>query len=175
MAILKIAKMGNPVLSKVAKKVNDPQNPEIVRLIQDMVDTMIDANGLGLAAPQVHVSKQIVVFYIPSHNENDENEELLTILINPLIEPINNDIFYDWEGCLSVPDLRGWVPRYKSILYKGIDHLGNKIETKAEGLHARVVQHECDHLYGYLYPQRMKNLDKLVFNSEMKYHLSPEG
>ena len=167
MSILKIAKMGNPVLLEPAEIISDPKSPEIVQLIQDMIETMIDADGLGLAAPQVHVSKQLVMFFL---NENSENNNAnLNILINPVIEPLSEEIIYDWEGCLSVPGLRGLVPRYKSIKYSGLDHLGKIVEKKAIDFHARVIQHECDHLQGIIYPQRMDNLKNLIFQSELKH------
>ena len=166
MAILKIAKMGHPLLLQKAKEVSDPTSPEIKKLVNDMFDTLNDlgGSGVGLAAPQVHVSLQIVLFEV-----TNENETSLITLINPKIEVLTKETSIDWEGCLSVPGLRGKVSRPNKIKYTGLDIEGNKIETIAEGFDARVVQHECDHLYGVLYPQRMKDLSSLQFVSEARH------
>ena len=166
MAILKIAKMGHPLLLQKAKEVSDPTSPEIKKLVNDMFDTLNDlgGSGVGLAAPQVHVSLQIVIF-----EETNENEASLITLINPKIEVLTKETSIDWEGCLSVPGLRGKVSRPNKIKYTGLDIEGNKIETIAEGFDARVVQHECDHLFGVLYPQRMKDLSSLQFVSEARH------
>jgi len=166
MAILKIAKMGHPLLLQKAKEVSDPTSPEIKKLVNDMFDTLNDlgGSGVGLAAPQVHVSLQIVIF-----EAANENETSLITLINPKIEVLTKETSIDWEGCLSVPGLRGQVSRPNKIKYTGLDMEGNKIETIAEGFNARVVQHECDHLFGVLYPQRMKDLSSLQFVSEARH------
>jgi len=166
MAILKIAKMGHPLLLQKAKEVRDPTSPEIKKLVNDMFDTLNDlgGSGVGLAAPQVHVSLQIVIF-----EAANENETSLITLINPKIEVLTKETSIDWEGCLSVPGLRGKVSRPNKIKYTGLDMEGNKIETIAEGFNARVVQHECDHLFGVLYPQRMKDLSSLQFVSEARH------
>ena len=166
MAILKIAKMGHPILLQKAKEVNDPTSPEIKNLVNDMLDTLNDlgGSGVGLAAPQVHISLQIVIF-----EAANENETSLITLINPKIEVLTKETSIDWEGCLSVPGLRGKVSRPNKIKYTGLDMEGNKIETIAEGFNARVVQHECDHLFGVLYPQRMKDLSSLQFVSEARH------
>ena len=166
MAILKIAKMGHPLLLQKAKEVRDPTSPEIKKLVNDMFDTLNDlgGSGVGLAAPQVHVSLQIVIF-----EATNENETSLITLINPKIEVLTKETSIDWEGCLSVPGLRGKVSRPNKIKYTGLDIEGNKIETIAEGFNARVVQHECDHLFGVLYPQRMKDLSSLQFVSEARH------
>ena len=166
MAILKIAKMGHPVLQASAEKVTDPMGPDIVQLIEDMRETLEDAHGLGLAAPQVHVLKRLVIFQIPEEESDFPHDSQLMILLNPVITPQSEDMLSDWEGCLSVPGLRGLVPRYQHIRYQGTDHRGEPIDRIASGLHARVVQHECDHLDGLLYPYRMTNLRHLVFESE---------
>ena len=169
MSILKIARMGHPVLRKKSEEISDPQSEYVKYLVEDMLETLEDIQGLGLAAPQVHVSKKLVIFY--SQPEEAETSEMeLNILINPKIEPIGDDIDYDWEGCLSVPGLRGLVPRHRKIRYKGLNEKGKKIDKIVEGLHARVVQHECDHLEGIIYVQRMDNLEDLVFESEMKFY-----
>ena len=166
MAILKIAKMGHPLLLQKAKEVSDPTSPEIKKLVNDMFDTLNDlgGSGVGLAAPQVHISLQIVIF-----EAANENEASLITLINPKIEVLTKETSIDWEGCLSVPGLRGKVSRPNKIKYTGLDMEGNKIETIAEGFNARVVQHECDHLFGVLYPQRMKDLSSLQFVSEARH------
>jgi peptide deformylase len=172
MAILKIARMGHPVLARPAGAVPDPLAPEIRRLVADMLETMIDSDGAGLAAPQVHVPLRVVVFQAPAEQAEAEGASApLTILINPEIEVIGPEREAGWEGCLSLPGLRGLVERSAHIRYRGFDHEGHRIEREARGFHARVVQHECDHLDGVLYPQRMSDLKKLIFESEARYWL----
>lgn len=169
MAILKIARMGHPVLHQVAERVEDPTDPEIVALVEDMMDTLEDARGIGLAAPQIHVSKRVVIFFVPPGRNGDDDEdapEELTVMINPEIEPIGEDIEVDWEACLSVPDLMGAVPRYAQIRYRWTNLKGELEERTASGFHARAVQHECDHLDGKLYPMRMPDLKFLGFSEE---------
>jgi peptide deformylase len=183
MAILKIARMGHPVLRRVADPVADPTVPEIRRLIADMVDTMADAPGIGLAAPQVHVPKRLVIFHIPESRAGaaaqaraddeggpapDDVEAVpMTVLINPVIEPLAEDKEPGVEGCLSLPGMLGMVPRYTRIRYKALAPDGSAIEREASGYHARVVQHECDHLDGILYPMRMTDLSTFGFADEM--------
>lgn len=182
MAILKIARMGHPVLARRADPVADPKSPEIKRLVADMIETMEDANGAGLAAPQVHVPLRVVVFQAPgsrsdgglAEGEAFDHTAPLTVLINPMIEVVNPTTEGGWEGCLSVPDLRGWVERARHIRYTGYDTEGRRIVREAKGFHARVVQHECDHLEGMLYPQRMKDLTKLIFESEIQHWLAKQ-
>ena len=167
MAILKIAKMGHPILLQKAKEVDDPTDPKIKVLVDDMLETLDDlGNGVGLAAPQVHVSLQLVIFETLS---DDRKENKLITLVNPKIDVLTKETSIDWEGCLSVPGLRGQVVRPNKIKYSGLDLKGNKIETIVEGFDARVVQHECDHLFGILYPHRMKDLSSLQFVSEAKH------
>ena len=181
MAILKIARMGHPVLSTVAGPVLDPTAPEIRRLVADMVETMIDADGAGLAAPQVHVPLRIVVFQAPgertdpglAEGEAYDHTAPLTVLINPEIALMGPELEGGWEGCLSVPGLRGFVERPAHIRYRGFDLTGKVIERTASGFHARVVQHECDHLEGRLYPSRMTDIGKLVFESEIRHVREP--
>ncbi len=184
MAILKIARMGHPVLRRRAEEVADPTAPEIAALLDDMLETMIDANGTGLAAPQVHLPMRVVLFSLPAVmiepdiepdiEEDEEGEHaVLTALINPEIEILGEEIKSGWEGCLSVPGLRGLVPRPNHIRYSGLTPKGERLEREAAGYHARVVQHECDHLDGVLYPQRMDDLSKLVFDSEFR-HIAEE-
>ncbi len=173
MSILKIAKMGHPILRKVANLVDDPKSDEVNSLVRNMLETLADlgGGGIGLAAPQVHISLRIVIFEVPEERNSKEKSVPLTVLINPNIEPIGNenDPDYwdtDWEACLSVPGLRGLVKRPTQIRYKALTLDGSSIEREANGLHARVVQHECDHLDGILYPQRMKDMSSLQFISE---------
>lgn len=173
MAILKIARMGHPVLRQVATAVEEPTSPEIQRLLSDMKDTLADAQGVGLAAPQVYVSKAIFMFFVPpSRNDAGDEEEAvpLTVLINPEIEPIGSDTVDGWEGCLSIPGLRGSVPRWQRIRYRGLDAAGHAIEREASGFHARVVQHEYDHLQGVLYTERMSDMTRFGFDEELAQH-----
>jgi peptide deformylase len=169
MAILKIARMGHPVLRQVASPVLDPTAPRIKALIADMIDTLEDIGGAGLAAPQVHVSERVVIFKIPAERTTgrplDTAADMLAI-INPVIEPIGPDREIGWEGCLSVPGLRGAVPRFARIRYRGVTPDGSAIDREVEGFHARVLQHECDHLDGILYPQRMTDHRLLAFVEE---------
>jgi peptide deformylase len=177
MAILKIARMGHPVLATPAQAVRDPKSSEIRRLVNDMVETMMDANGAGLAAPQVHVPLAVVVFQAPDERSDpDRGEEErfdhtapLTVLINPEIEVLDPAPEGGWEGCLSVPGLRGWVERPAHIRYRGVGLDGETIERVARGFHARVVQHECDHLDGRLYTSRLSDLSRLIFESEIRH------
>ncbi len=168
MTLLKIARMGHPVLREIAKPVADPTAPEILRLVRDMVETMEDAGGTGLAAPQVHVPLRLVVFFV-SPNPDLPDGIPLTVLINPEITPLSDETALGWEGCLSVPTLAGEVPRYTHISYRGVGLKGEVIEREARDYHARVVQHEVDHLDGLLYPLRMKDLGRLIFTSEMRH------
>jgi peptide deformylase len=181
MAILKIARMGHPVLRGRAQPVEDPTAPEIRRLIEDMLETMDDADGVGLAAPQVHVPLRLVVFRLPPERltpgeRGDERmadvtgqpaQDIPMALINPVLEPLGPEQELGWEGCLSVPGLRGVVPRFTRLRYRALDLDGKPFERIAEGFHARVVQHECDHLDGILYPMRMTDLSLLGFEAEM--------
>jgi len=182
MAILKIARMGHPVLAQVAHPVPDPTAPEIRHLVNDMVETMVDANGAGLAAPQVHVPLRLVIFQAPSERSDpglSEPEQFdhtapLTCLINPEIMMMDPGTEGGWEGCLSVPGLRGYVERPAHIRYRGFGLDGRLIERTARGFHARVVQHEVDHLDGRLYPSRIADFSKLIFESEMRHFAQTE-
>ena len=171
MAILKIARMGHPILCRRAEDVADPAAPEIRTLADDMLQTMLDAPGTGLAAPQVHVPLRMVIFRVPLTAGEDiaGAEAPLTVLINPILEPLGDETVAVWEGCLSLPGLRGLVPRYAHLRYRGVDLVGAPIDRTVDGFHARVVQHECDHLDGILYPQRMADLTGLIFESEMRH------
>ena len=169
MAILKIARMGHPVLRASAREVAEPGEPRVLQLVDDMLETMIDADGTGLAAPQVHVPLRIVIFQVLAERDGDEGTEVpMTVLVNPVIEQLETELDYDWEACLSVPGLTGLVPRCRKILYRGVTADGMEIERIAEGFHARVVQHECDHLDGFLFPQRMDDMSLLVFREELR-------
>jgi len=181
MAILKIARMGHPVLARPAKPVADPTAPEIRRLVGDMIETMEDASGTGLAAPQVHVPLRIVVFFVDGDRSRREDGEAaglggvpLTVMVNPVIEPLGAEKELGWEACLSVPDLMGQVPRWSRIRYRFQDLDGRAHERVAEGFHARVVQHECDHLDGVLYPQRLADARTLIFSSEAHHMAAAE-
>ncbi len=174
MAILKIARMGHPVLRRRSDRVSDPTAPAIRALVADMIETMEDAHGAGLAAPQVHVPLRLVVFHVPEERARREGEEpvALTVLINPEIVPLSEEKGEGWEACLSVPGLAGIVPRFTRVRYSGFTAEGARIDREAQGFHARVVQHECDHLDGILYPQRMTDLSLLVFVEEMRHGVS---
>ncbi len=169
MAILKVARLGHPILRQVAATVapSEVRRPETQRLIDDMIETMIEYDGAGLAAPQVHVSKQIAVYAVESNPRYPEAPSIpLTVLINPRITPLGEEQEEDWEGCLSVPDLRGKVPRFVRIRVEAIDRHGKAFEFTATGFHARVIQHETDHLFGKVYLDRMRSLESLSFLRE---------
>ena len=167
MALLKIARMGHPVLRELAAPVEDPTAPWVRQLVEDMLETMEDAGGTGIAAPQVHApAPHRYIFASPASAISDlpgDGEQELTVLINPVVEPVGDAMALGWEGCLSVPGLRGVVPRYLQMRYRGFGLDGEPIEREAAGFHARVVQHECDHLDGILYPQRMTDHRLLVY------------
>ncbi len=170
MAILKIANMGHPILRQVAEPVPDPEAPIVRHLAADMVETMEDASGTGLAAPQVHVPLRMVVYFVSGSRMGPDADDIpLTVLINPTLEPLSEERAYDWEGCLSVPGLTGLVPRYTRIGLRATTLDGGLLELETEGFHARVLQHECDHLDGILYPQRMEDLSLLLFREELRH------
>jgi peptide deformylase len=177
MAILKIARMGHPILASRAESVAHPAAPQVRNLVANMIETMMDANGAGLAAPQVHVPLRVMVFQAPDErseigvpeDERFDHTAPLTVLINPEIEILDPQTEGGWEGCLSVPGLRGFVERPRHIRYRGSDLDGRDVARTAKGFHARVVQHEMDHLDGILYPQRMKDMTKLIFESEARH------
>lgn len=169
MAILKIARMGHPVLRRRADEVLDPTAPEIRRLVVDMLETLDDVGGAGLAAPQVHVPVRVVIFHVPAERADGDGPVPLTALVNPAIEALGGEQTLGWEGCLSVPGLTGVVPRHARIHYRGWTPEGERIDREVGGFHARVVQHECDHLDGILYPQRMTDLSLLLFVEELRH------
>ncbi|QHE92356.1 peptide deformylase [Pandoraea fibrosis] len=173
--ICDILKMGDPRLLRIAKPVEQFNTPELDELVANMFDTMKHANGAGLAAPQIGVDLQVVIFGF-EHNERypDAPEVPQTVLINPVITPLTQDMEEGWEGCLSVPGLRGMVNRYSMLRYEGLDQKGNPIDRIAEGFHARVVQHECDHLIGKLYPMRITDFSKFGFTEILFPGLDPK-
>ena len=158
MAIREIIKMGHPLLLDIAKPISKFDTPELHKLIEDMIETMEDASGAGLAAPQVGEGIQLVIFGADTERYEEEDSIPFTVLLNPIITPLSNETEDGWEGCLSVPGMRGLVRRFNKINYKGCDQFGKLIDRDVDGFHARVVQHECDHLIGMLYPQRIKDL-----------------
>jgi peptide deformylase len=174
MAIREILKMGDPRLLRIAAPVTEFDTPDLLALIEDMFDTMRAANGAGLAAPQIGEDLQLVIFGFERNERYPDAPPVpQTVLINPVIEPLGDELEDGWEGCLSVPGLRGVVPRLARIRYRGVDPQGRPIEREAEGFHARVVQHECDHLIGRLYPTRMPDLRRLGYTSVLFPELDP--
>ena len=165
MAIQPILKMGDPRLLRVAQPVKQFNTPELRALLTDLQDTMQAANGAGLAAPQIGVDLQVVIFGSGEFNPRYPDAPVVprTVLINPVLTPLSDDEEEGWEGCLSVPGMRGVVPRFKRLRYQGSDEAGQPIDRTVEGFHARVVQHECDHLIGMLYPMRVRNFAQFGF------------
>jgi peptide deformylase len=166
--ILSVLRMGDPRLLRVAKPVERLDTPELHALVADLFDTMAARNGAGLAAPQVGVDLRVVIFGFESSPRYPDAEPIPpTVLVNPLIEPLSDAEQEGWEGCLSVPGMRGWVPRHARIRYRGFDASGQAIDRIATDFHARVVQHECDHLDGILYPRRIRDLTRFGFIEEL--------
>jgi len=166
MSVREILKMGDPRLLQVARPVEAFGTPELDALVHDLFETMHAANGAGLAAPQIGVDLAVVIFGFGSNQRYPDAPPVPeTVLVNPTIEPIGDAEEEGWEGCLSVPGLRGVVPRWARIRYRGLDAAGRPIEREAEGFHARVVQHECDHLVGKLYPMRMRDFGRFGYTS----------
>jgi peptide deformylase len=166
MPVREILKMGDPRLLRVAAPVEAFDTPELHALVVDMFETMEAAHGAGLAAPQIGVDRQLVIFGFSANERYPEAPPVpSTVLINPVVTPLSDERVDGWEGCLSVPGLRGMVPRWARIRYTGFDVQGRRIEREADGFHARVVQHECDHLIGRLYPTRMTDLTKFGYTS----------
>ena len=176
MAIHEILKMGDPRLLRVAAPVTEFGTPALQALIADMFETMESAGGVGLAAPQIGVDAALVIFGF-QHSERypDAPEVPRTILLNPVIEPLSNEEAEGWEGCLSVPGLRGMVPRLTHIRYRGQDPEGRPIEREARDFHARVVLHECDHLLGKLYPMRIRDFSRFGYTSVLFPDLPDQG
>jgi peptide deformylase len=173
--ILKVARLGHPVLRKIAEPVPPEQitTPAVQQFIDDLIETMYEYDGAGLAAPQVHVSQQIVVMEVSQNPRYPHAPAIpLTVYVNPEITPLTEMMDEDWEGCLSVPGLRGRVPRYTKIRLRAYNRQGKRADFVAEGFHARVIQHECDHLQGKVYLDRMRDTSSLMFIEEfMKYGL----
>ena len=164
MATREILKMGHPTLLEVAKPVEKFNTSELDSIIEDMIDTMKENEGAGLAAPQIGLGMQLVIFGFDSNERYPEADQVpFTVLINPVITPIGDEEEDGWEGCLSVPGLMGVVPRFKKIRYQGKDQHGNEIDREVDGFHARVVQHECDHLIGKLYPMRIRDFSQFGY------------
>lgn len=176
MSVHEILKMGDPRLLRVAEPVREFGTPALQTLVADMFETMAAAKGAGLAAPQIGVNLQLVIFgYTSNVRYPDAPPVPPTVLINPVITPLDEEVVNGWEGCLSVPGLRGVVPRHARIRYTGCDPDGRPIEREADGFHARVVQHECDHLIGRLYPTRMTDLTQFGYTSVLFPDLAPDA
>lgn len=164
MAIKPVLKMGDARLLQISEKVSQFGTPQLHALLQDMQDTMNALNGAGLAAPQIGVNLQVVIFGFEKNQRYPDADEVpFTILLNPELTAISDEQEEGWEGCLSVPGLRGMVPRYTQLRYQGVDQFGKSIDRTVSGFHARVVQHECDHLQGILYPMRIKDFSSFGF------------
>ncbi len=178
MAILKIARMGHPVLLRHCDPVPDPGAPDIRRLVADMIETMEDAPGVGLAAPQVFVPLRLFVFRVPGDRREADPDDLPvgnTVLINPELELLSDDRVLNWEGCLSIPGMRAGVPRAPRVRYRGVDCDGKVTECEVSGFHARIVQHEYDHLDGILYTMRMTDFRLFGFNEELNRLAAARG
>ncbi|MFA6179060.1 MAG: peptide deformylase [Candidatus Methylopumilus sp.] len=164
MATRPVLRMGEPVLLQVATPIEKFDTPELHALIRDMEDTMRHMNGAGIAAPQIGVSKRVVIFGVGENPRYPDAEQVpYTVLINPVLQPLGDGVEDGWEGCLSVPGMRGVVPRYTRLHYTGFDQFGKPIDRMVSGFHARVVQHECDHLDGILYPMRIQDLTQFGY------------
>ncbi|MBG7618304.1 peptide deformylase [Herbaspirillum sp. AP02] len=174
MAIREILKMGDPRLLRQAQLVTEFGTPELARLVDDMFETMRAVNGAGLAAPQIGVDLQLVIFGF-GHNQRYPDAPAVpeTVLINPILTPLSDQEEDGWEGCLSVPGMRGVVPRWSRLRYQGVDQNGNVIDRTVDGFHARVVQHECDHLLGILYPMRIRDFRQFGFTEVLFPELDP--
>jgi len=168
MAVRPVLRMGDPRLLRVSRRVEAIDTPALHELVTDMQDTMRALNGAGLAAPQIGVDLQVVIFGVEANPRYPDAEPVpQTVLVNPELEPIEEELEEGWEGCLSVPGMRGLVPRYKRLRYRGVDQFGNPIERTVSDFHARVVQHEVDHLLGILYPMRIEDMRDFGFTDEL--------
>jgi len=169
-----ILKMGDSRLLRQAEVVTEFNTPELHQLVADMFETMADAKGVGLAAPQIGVNLQLVIFGFKTNPRYPDAPTVPeTVLLNPIITPLSDETDDAWEGCLSVPGLRGLVPRWTRLRYEGFDQYGTPINREVDGFHARVVQHECDHLFGTLYPTRIKDMSKFGFAEVLFPELDP--
>lgn len=166
--IKSVLKMGDPCLLQLAQRVEQLDTPALKELLQDMQDTMAALNGAGLAAPQIGVSLQVVIFGVEHSQRYPDAESVpFTVLLNPVLTPLTEQMEEDWEGCLSIPGMRGLVPRYTRLRYQGVDAYGAPVDRTVTGFHARVVQHECDHLNGILYPMRINDLRKFGYTDTL--------
>ncbi len=166
--IKSVLKMGDPCLLQLAQRVEQLDTPALKELLQDMQDTMAALNGAGLAAPQIGVSLQVVIFGVEHSQRYPDAESVpFTVLLNPVLTPLTEQMEEDWEGCLSIPGMRGLVPRYTRLRYQGVDAYGAPVDRIVTGFHARVVQHECDHLNGILYPMRINDLRKFGYTDTL--------
>ncbi|HET9314690.1 MAG TPA: peptide deformylase [Vicinamibacteria bacterium] len=170
MGILKVARIGHPAIRTPSRPLTPEEiaSPALQKLIDDMIDTMKDYDGVGLAAPQVHLDLQLAVIEVPARDERAEDAVPLTVLINPRVTKVGEETVNGWEGCLSIPELRGVVPRAKRVLLKALDREGRPFEVETEGFFARVIQHECDHLDGRVYLDRMPHMRSLTYLHEME-------
>jgi peptide deformylase len=169
MTLRKLARMGHPVLLRVAEPVSAPGAPEVQALIDDMLQTMADAEGIGLAAPQVYAGLRLILA-TEIAERGQSAAAPVRVLINPELEPVGEEMESAFEGCLSIPELRGLVPRWRSVAYRAVDREGQPVAGTADGLFARILQHEVDHLDGILFPMRMRDLRHLTFTSELQHH-----
>jgi peptide deformylase len=169
MSLRRVLRMGDPQLLQVSEPVRNLDSPALLELLADMRETMAALRGAGLAAPQIGVPWRIVIFGTGAPNPRYPEAEIVpaTVLINPQLQPLGEQMLQDWEGCLSVPGMRGLVPRYQQLHYRGVDEQGRAIDRRVSGFHARVVQHEVDHLDGILYPMRMTDMSQFGFNEEL--------
>ena len=171
MTVRTVIRMGHPVLRRVADPVPRFDTPGLHALVEDLWDTMHASGGIGIAAPQIAVAMRVVVFGLDESGDESRCGRPVriapTVLVNPVVEPLAGTMDEGWEACLSVPGLRGVVPRYTRIRYTGFDAFGNRVEREVEGFHARVVQHECDHLDGVLYPSRIRDMSTFGFDEEL--------
>jgi peptide deformylase len=183
MAIQPIARMGADILKRPAAEVTDFKDPSLPALVNDMIETMMSVQGIGLAAPQISVGKRVVIFFVPA-DRNNGVEIPLTVMVNPVLNPTTQNQAEGWEACLSLPGLTGRVPRFMGLRYSYQNLKGERVEGEAKEFHARVMQHECDHLDGILYPQRMADMTTLAFADVLtseaaaagkKLDLDPEG
>lgn len=173
--IRSVLRMGDPRLLRIARPVTGFNTASLRELVADMLDTMEHENGVGLAAPQIGVDLRVVIFGFDSNSRYPDADAVpFTVLVNPVLEPLGDQMEEGWEGCLSVPGLRGWVPRHRRLRYRGCDIEGNPLDRTVAGFHARVVQHECDHLDGMLYPMRVKDFSRFGFTDVLGLTGTPD-